>query len=277
MSDSTLKEKLARLLFPAYKNYAPTVFHNKLRSFLSSRSEHKFLFILSPPYCGSTLLNELISTSRAVSVNNAYGSREGQTLPTVRAIMFDHQDRWNASHDFDWKKIKREWMKYWDLTYPVLLEKSPPNLVRAESISKVFDPAFFIIFYRNPYAHCESLMRRNKVTPQNAANFALKSLRHQRDNKEHLENAIVISYEMLTTEPERAVALLASHIPELKDIDINRSFSAHNFQKQEKMKIKNLNQAKLENLSREDIHAINGIFEKQQELLTYFGYQMLEP
>jgi stage III sporulation protein SpoIIIAA len=40
-----------------------------------------YLFILSPPFCGSTLLNEIISSSDNVSVNHTFGTREGQTLP----------------------------------------------------------------------------------------------------------------------------------------------------------------------------------------------------
>ena len=50
--------------------------------------EHKFLFILSPPYCGSTLLNDIISTSKNVSSNNYLNTREGQTLPEVKQFMF---------------------------------------------------------------------------------------------------------------------------------------------------------------------------------------------
>ena len=39
-------------------------------SILKSKAENKYVFILSPPFCGSTLLTELIATSKNVSLNN---------------------------------------------------------------------------------------------------------------------------------------------------------------------------------------------------------------
>lgn len=276
MSKLELSNKVARLIYPKYKNYASLILHNRLKRFFTSNSNHKFLFILSPPYCGSTLLNELISTSNSVSVNNCWGSREGQMLPTVKAVMFDHQDRWNPSHDFDWERIKKEWMKYWDLSYPILLEKSPPNIVRAKSIAKTFTPSYFIVFYRNPYAHCESLIRRNKVTPQNAAKFAIKSLMYQLENIQKLENVISISYEYLTMKPLEAIELLTREIPELNDLDIGRSFNAHNFKKEQSMKIQNLNGSKIKNLNKDQIEEINKVFLNHPELLAFFEYELID-
>ena len=65
-----------------------------LKYLFLKKTEVKFLFILSPPYCGSTLLNQLLSTSKNVSCNNNLGTREGQLLPGVREFMFQ-KDRWN--------------------------------------------------------------------------------------------------------------------------------------------------------------------------------------
>jgi len=113
-----------RTLFPKYRNYAKVVVLNRIRKIFNPEIENKYLFILSPPYCGSTLLNELISISSFVSVNNPTGTREGQTLPTVKKIMFDDNTRWEELVDFDWDFIKNEWRKYWDTTKPIFLEKS---------------------------------------------------------------------------------------------------------------------------------------------------------
>ena len=61
----------------------------RLFSYLFSKNiKHQFLFILSPPYAGSTMLNQLISSSNNVSCNNNLGTREGQLLPQVRNFMF---------------------------------------------------------------------------------------------------------------------------------------------------------------------------------------------
>ena len=54
---------------------------------LFGRKDHQFLFILTPPYCGSTLLNQILSTSKNLSCNNHLGVREGQLLPEVKNIL----------------------------------------------------------------------------------------------------------------------------------------------------------------------------------------------
>lgn len=236
---------------------------------------HKFLFILSPKYCGSTLLNEIICTSNAVSVNNSEGTREGQGLPVVKDIMFNHDRRWDESLDFDWQLIKNEWMKYWDLSRPVLLEKSPPNIIRAKSINQHFNPAYFIILYRNPYAHVESLMKRENWTPEESAEFAINCLIYQKQNLESLQRTFQLSYEELTDNPARMSESLSNFLPEISDIVTDKEFNAHNF-KNQKMKITNLNSEKISLLTNEELDRINSVFRKNDTLFHYFNYEIME-
>jgi len=258
-----------------YGNYGPIIVSNQLKRILSVKKKHKFLFILSPPYCGSTLLNELISTSKSVSVNNPFGFREGQGLPTVRNILFDPDQRWDESYEYNWYKIKREWFKYWDQTCPILLEKSPPNIIRAKSIHRNFTPSYFIILYRNPYAQCQSLIKRRNRNPIIAAEFAVKCLRHQMDNLSHLDHSIRLSYESLTDNPTDAVKLINKLLPELYDIQIQNKFSAHNNLKK-KMGILNLNHEKIDCLSEHEIKLINTVFSKHRDTLDFFNYNLME-
>lgn len=254
--------------------YSKRILKNKIRRLLYSKIENKFLFILSPQYCGSTLLNELISTSQNVSVNNTRGTREGQKLPKIKPIM-NVRAQWDENLDFDWLYIKKEWMKYWDITLPVLLEKSPPNIVRANSISKVFSPAFFIIFYRNPYAHCQSLINRNKVSALEAAKFAIWCLKHQKNNIENLDNVILLSYEFLTENTTAAIKNLSDVLPELADIKDDRLFYGNNLQGK-RMKITNQNENKIALLSDTQIDEINTVFKENIEVLKFFNYNIFQ-
>lgn len=267
--------RVLRLLMPNYRNHASIVFFNKWSRLVNPRIENKYLFILSPPYCGSTLLNELISTSPNVSVNNPFGTREGQSLPTVKKMMFEHDRRWDTTLDFDWQFIKKEWSKYWDRSKAILLEKSPPNIIRATSIHEAFPNSYFIIFYRNPYAHCESLMRRNNVTPGSAAEFAVQCLEYQRNNMLSKLNSISVSYEHLTTMPEKFRAQLLEFIPAIETIKFDHEFSAHNF-KGKKMGIINLNREKINKLSQVQLDKINEVFLKHQEVLDFFAYKIIK-
>ncbi len=265
-------------MFPEYRKYgrySRIIALNKVRQLISKKNiVHKYLFILSPPYCGSTLLTELIATSPAVSLNNPFETREGQQLPTTRKIMFDHKRRWDVTLDFDWEYIKAEWEKYWDLTKPILLEKSPPNGVRVASINKVFPNAHFILLYRNPYAHCESLIRREKMSPEDAAKFALDALIHQKKNRQLPLNSITISYEDLTTRTEEFKHQLSEFLPELIGVKSGGKFSSHNFKKKH-MEIMNLNDEKIAQLNQAQLDKINEVFGERAKLLAFFNYELM--
>ena len=242
--------------------------------FLKKRN-NKFLFILSPPYCGSTLLNQLLSTSKNVSCNNNLGTREGQLLPGVRHFMFQ-KNRWDKSVKYPWNKIKKIWLKYWDLSKPVLLDKSIPNIMRVSEIKKEFENINFICMVRNPYAQIEGVMRRNDESAKNAAIFSLKCLQYQRQNIKNEESLLFISYEQLTENPEKTKRKIIAFLPELSDIKMDLKYKAHNFKTKSKMGIVNLNQEKVDKLTGEQIETINRIFEKEKELLDYFDYQIVK-
>ena len=242
---------------------------------LFAKKENKFLFILTPPYCGSTLLNQLLSTSKNVSCNNHLGVREGQLLPEVKDIMF-YNKGWHNEVSYPWAKIKKVWMKYWDQRKPILLDKTNTNIMRVNEIEKVFDNTFFLAMVRNPYAQAEGIIRRNGSSPEYAAQFALKCLRYQRKNKEINGNILFISYEELCDNKEESIEKMQEFIPELGTLKSDIEFSAHNFKTKGKMKIRNLNDEKIKNLSSDQIKIINSFFKNEEDLLSYFGYSIIQ-
>ena len=238
------------------------------------KKEHKFLFILSPPYCGSTLLNQILSTSVNLSCNNHLGVREGQLLPEVKDIMFNNKG-WHSEVNYPWKKIKNVWMKYWDQRKLILMDKTNTNIIRVTEIMKVFDNIYFLGMVRNPYAQVEGIIRRNNATPEYAAQFTLKCLMYQKKNKELEINSLFITYEELCDNKEKVVDKIKLFMPELIDIDSDLKFSAHNFKSDGKMKIQNLNDEKIKKLSANQLVLINSYFNKEVELLNYFGYSII--
>ena len=151
--------------------YRGLKFSRFFTNILFGKKEHKFLFILTPPYCGSTLLNQILSTSNNLSCNNHLGVREGQLLPEVKDIMF-YNKGWHTDVSYPWLKIKKVWMKYWDQRKTILMDKSNPNIMRVKEIKMVFDNIFFLAMVRNPYAHIEGIIRRNDATIEYASEFA---------------------------------------------------------------------------------------------------------
>lgn len=230
-----------------------------------------YLFVLCPPYSGSTLLWKLLSTSNSVSALPA----EGQFLPEVAQLMRDKP--WQAEHKLPWPQIKTEWEKHWDSSKPVLLEKSPPNLIRAPEIAQHFQPAKFVVMVRNPYAHAEGLLRRNGWPIRRAANFAGMCLRTQWHNANELHDTLVLTYEALVENPARACEKLVQFIPELGDIDHTASFNVHSVDGTVDRPITDLNAKKIASLEPETIAELNKYFVDHEESFKHWGYKMLEP
>jgi hypothetical protein len=268
----SLRDKIKGRISPYYVSFyhAAVTSINLLKRLFYRRANHHYLFILSPPFSGSTLLSELLSTSPNVSTNNALGTREGQQLPGVLKIMWEAKDKYNPEAGFDWTFIKSQWLKYWDVTKPVLLEKSPPNIVRASEIVSHFSPVSFICMVRDPYAVCESMIRRGYDAAEAAA-FAVRCLRFQKDNIEKLANLLFFTYEELTEDPENIKERLGAFLPALSDIDMRRGFRAHNFSGAA-MPIRNLNEEKEKNLSQAQRGTISAIFQQNLDILAYFNY-----
>ena len=254
-----------------YYNYIRII---RLFSYLFNKNnEYQFLFILSPPYAGSTMLNQIISSSDNVSCNNNLGTREGQLLPGVKHFMFQ-KDRWDENVQYPWKKVRETWLRYWDYSKPVFLDKSIPNIMRVDEIEKVFSPIKYMCMVRNPYAQVEGLMRRNKQDAKSAAEFAIKCLYYQSKNRKR-ENILFFTYEQLCDNRQEVSQKMIEFIPELADLDMNIDLTSHNFKKKGKMKMANLNDEKIAKISETDFEIINSIFEKDKDLLKEFGYKII--
>lgn len=256
-----------------YKNYAFIVCKNVLRTALFPVTDNKYLFVLGATHGGTTLLTELLSKSANVSSNNYLDTREGQLLPTVRDYMFTHKRQWEEDLEIDWSFVKREWRKYWDVRKKILLEKSPPNLLRASAIEAAFSPAYFLIFVRDPYAHCETFIRKNDFSPRQAAEFVVRTLKIQQRNMTDLKRAILVHYEALVEDPELFKDQLIDFLAELSDIQTTGVFNAHNYHKKPQV-LRNFNQEKIDRLNASDLNEINQIFNQHKSLLEFFGYNI---
>ncbi len=234
----------------------------------------KHLFILCPPASGSTLLWKLLKTSPQVS---AFGL-EGQAL--AKSQLFT-RDRWNAKKTIDWERVRVQWNRAWDLSKPVLLEKSPPHLIRAEQLAAHFPNSYFIVMIRDPYAFCEGIKRRwssrrpilSGYSYFNLARFWAICARHQIQNQKNLKNGLAMTYEELADRPAEAAARLLDFLPELERLDLGKEISI--FEKSQP--IANLNDQQIARLSDGQIFEINQALKYCPGRLARFGYAIREP
>lgn len=231
---------------------------------------HKYLFVLSPPYAGSTVLWRLLCTSANVSAFRV----EGQMLPDAKPLL--RGDHWNPHKEVDWEAVKAMWERCWDSSKAVLLEKSPPHLVRAESLATHFVPASFVLLVRDPYAFSEGYMRRKGCSAEVAARFWVFCARWTLKNLEVLERKILISYEEIVQDPTQAAVRLLSFCPELGALDTTQQFSARTIRGRGSKQLTDYNALKIGQLSRREIAEITSVLEENETVIGRLGYATRE-
>jgi hypothetical protein len=198
----------------------------------------------------------------------------------VKSELFT-KDRWNPARPIHWEIVKEQWEKAWDPARPVLLEKSPPHLVRAGQLESHFPESYFIVMMRNPYAFCEGMMRRwgrrrsdfSLSGYFNIAKFWAICARYQIQNQQGLKKTLVLTYEELTGRPEDSCRRLLDFLPELEWLDPAARFSV--FEKSRP--IADLNEIQTARLSDKAIFEINEVLKLYPQFLTAFHYRFLEP
>lgn len=249
------------------------VWRTVVRTVKPRARSQRFLFVLCPPYAGSTLMHEILCSSRNVSATNVFGVREGHGLPEIRRLV-GHEHDWDAGFDYPWPAIKAHWLQYWDTSKPVLMDKSPPNLLRAVALQQCFDPADFIVMTRDPYAHAEAMMRRNRLDAAAAAAFSLRCLEHQRDNLERLERTCLVRYEDLIADGRAVAQRLSDFVPALGTLRVDGTFTAHN-REGRALPLTDFNAPGIGRLTAPDLAHLTAAFGRSTTLLARFGYRLI--
>jgi hypothetical protein len=232
----------------------------------------KFLFILCPPFNGSTVLYKIINSSTNVSTflgktfnNNGINlipKGEGHTLLIKKHPEYEI-NRHNPKYKLPMEYLKQRFDEHWDLTKPILCDKSPAFIHHAHELEQYFSKfgdVYFITMIRSPYS-CRWL----KGTPWNI--FAEKQL----ENIKTLKNVLYFRYEDLVSSPEYIKKEIINFLPELVEINMKVS-KIHGLHVLEKRN---------QELSTEYRDRITNQKEKNQylknipEQLDFFGYPLV--
>ena len=212
------------------------------------------------------MLWRLLQTSSQVSAL----PDEGQKLPELREMMRTRP--WDSDTEFDWNLISNTWHRYWDLSKPILLEKSPPHLCRVETIEQHFKPAKFILLMRDPLAICEALHRRNGMDWDDAAQRWIFWLELHLQTLERWPDSHLLYYEDLVSDPESAFSAMAHWLPELRDVDIHQPVKAHAIDGVRRRALSDMNPQKLQAISPADKTRVLARLETALPLLSRTPY-----
>jgi len=181
--------------------------------------DHRLVFIAGLHRSGTTLLARLLAAHPAVSGFSGTGAPadEGQHLQSVYPSDHEHgrpgrfgfateahlTEESRLATPENAQKLFDEWAPYWDLSRPVLLEKSPPNLLKTRFLQALYPDSSFVVLIRHPIpvsiptARWRGTRRYHRL---------LKHWFHCHDifeaDRPHLERVHLLHYEELVREPE---------------------------------------------------------------------------
>jgi hypothetical protein len=100
------------------------------------------------------------------------------------------------------QKLFEQWSKYWDLTKPCLLEKSPPNFIRTRFLQALFPPSYFVVISRHPIAVCLATSKWVTDSLESLMEHWLHCHELFELDRPHLREVRVIKYEDLIQAPD---------------------------------------------------------------------------
>jgi hypothetical protein len=185
----------------------------------------QFVFVGGLHRSGTSLLHRLLRAHPAISgfTNTRAGEDEGQHLQSVyprtstyggpgrfafdeRAHFTEHSSLVSPTAGV---ALFNDWRPYWDLSKPMLIEKSPPNLIRGRFLQTLFPAAKFIFIVRHPVPVSHSTQ---KWWPgQSESELVLHWLvAHDvfLEDLPYLEHWAWLRYEDLVTKPEATLQAL---------------------------------------------------------------------
>jgi hypothetical protein len=262
------------------------LFHERLDRWPSPKFDENdqphFLFIITPPYSGSTALSELINTSHRTMILQPRG--EGQWL--IPGLC--EEDRWNPEKEVNYPSVKATWLRVYQqvklLTknIDVVIEKSPPTMMRLKQLSSQFRNCSFIANNRDPYANCASILyrhhdatnlspeKRKEVLERLATSWIMRSVKIQELIKSL--NAPLLTYEDFCRNPSSVIDKLNTPRGVSDSINPDANVKVKDYAQQP---IINQNERQVSKLADDEIKHISKLLKPNGELVEFFGYQLL--
>jgi hypothetical protein len=180
---------------------------------------NQLLFLGGLHRSGTTLLARLLAAHPDVSGFSDTGvpADEGQLLQSVYppASVYGGPGRFGfapESHltesdplasEENARRLYEEWSRHWDLSRPVLLEKSPPNLLKTRFLQALFPGSPFVVILRHPIPVSLATARwRRTRRYHRLLEHWLRCHELFTADRERLERVHVVRYEELVREPE---------------------------------------------------------------------------
>lgn len=186
--------------------------------------EHKFIFLCGLHRSGTSPLFRILQGHPEISGFRDTGvpEDEGQHLQTVfqAANGFGGPGRFGFVPEAhlteesalvttaNRQKLFEEWSRYWDVSKPCLLEKSPPNLIRTRFLQALFPKSYFIVLLRHPIAACLATRKWVDCSLESLFEHWLHCHKLFKMDRDHLKHIHVLKYEDLIRDTNAELATI---------------------------------------------------------------------
>lgn len=183
---------------------------------------HRLVFVGGVHRSGTTAVARLLAGHPQVSGFSATGQKEdeGQHLqdvyPSARAYggagRFAFRPEAHLTEDSplatpaNAARLFDQWSRHWDLSRPVLVEKSPPNVVMTRFLQALYPEARLLVVVRHPVVVALSTRKWAQLTPlRRLIGHWLRAYETFLADAAHLRRVHVVRYEHLVAAPERVL------------------------------------------------------------------------
>ncbi|MCH8112500.1 MAG: sulfotransferase [Proteobacteria bacterium] len=252
----------------------------RLTGFTPELNEHTFLFICGLHRSGTSLIHRLIRAHPQVS--GIYGTTvpedEGQHLQSVYpsdrqfGMLFALNPNVHLTEqsalvsDMARTRLLQDWGRYLDFRRPVLVEKSPSNIVRSRFLQALFPEARFLFIVRHPIVVTLAIQKWTDAPLRQLLFHWCVAHQLMLEDLPHLHHALVIRYEDLAVTPEKILSSAFDFVdlPAIAVSELIRNRNDRYFAAWRKMLA-------------EDGDCTADLAERFGPLLMRFGYQLESP
>jgi hypothetical protein len=173
-------------------------------------------------------LHKILSASEDISgfENTGVMEDEGQHLQTVYKpakcfggpgkFAFNNNARLDENSDLinleNKHKLLIEWGRYWNTDKPVLIEKSPPNLIRTRFLQAMFTNTYFITIIRHPIPVSYATQKWSKTNLEDLIKHWVIAHQIYYNDKKLLKNELFLSYEDMINSPSKIFSYISEFL-----------------------------------------------------------------
>jgi Sulfotransferase family len=184
-------------------------------------TDHDYVFVGGLHRSGTTLLARAIAKHDEVSGfrKTEALANEGQFLQSVYPVArefggtgrfgFDERSHMTENSPLatreNRERLIREWSEYWNLDKRILVEKSPPNLLKLRLLQALFPEATFVIIMRHPIAVSYATQKWSETSLESLLEHWLVCHEIFVADAPHIERLMLVRYEDFVAEPAGVV------------------------------------------------------------------------